>query len=87
MAHLTILSGPAGSGKTTYVNSLLDDPKHPMFVWLEGNGRNHKLVMEVLSKLALGRDVIYETMDPIHLIPSSIMNRVDTIEIFRIDVK
>lgn len=81
-AHLTIFTGPPMSGKTQYSDKLKSDETHPLFMVFEGHGQP-KIIQKIMDTLDGGLDVIYETTDDILDIPFALLNRVDTIEIFR----
>jgi replication-associated recombination protein RarA len=80
--HFTILSGPPMTGKTTYSNMLAEDESVKPFIKFEGHGER-KVIDQVFRALEEGRDVVYETTSPIVNVPLVLLERVDTIEIFR----
>lgn len=96
--HLTILSGPPASGKTIYTRTLSDDPEVPDFIHYEGHNEpstiqavlealsGHEYAFKGQSNVYLeGIDVVYETTHTLAEISPQLLDRADTIEIFRRD--
>jgi len=82
--HFTILTGPPRSGKSEYRKALAADSEVPYFVDIEGHGEVGT-INAIQIHLAVGTDVVYETTAPLLAIPPVLLNRADTIEIFRHD--
>jgi hypothetical protein len=83
-AHFTIFSGPPRSGKTRYANELKSDPNQKVFIQFEGHNEEH-VIRQIFAVLADGCDVIYETTHPVTRISQQLLDRVDTIEVFRVN--
>ena len=80
--HFTILSGPPESGKTRYTKELEADPDRADFMKFEGHNETG-IIHHIFAVLNEGMDVIYETTHPVTKISQQLLDRVDTIEVFR----
>ena len=80
--HLTILTGPPRSGKTMYADEKAHDETQANFVKIEGQGDKNSMT-QIFHFLSQGFNVVYETNQILALIPVAILDRADTIEIFR----